>query len=56
MRYQVTINIDEVDDTDVMRGNIDSHQVVVLSDYEEAMERWNKTILVVENDKDRGRW
>lgn len=47
MRYQVSIDIDEVDD-DGMRNNIDSHQIVLLSDSAEAVKVWNWTIGLIE--------
>jgi hypothetical protein len=46
--YRVTINIDQIDDATGAPENIDVHQVVTLTDHDQAMKIWNWVITMVE--------
>jgi hypothetical protein len=48
MNYRVTIDIEEIDHETDRGVNIDSHQVVMLSDHEQAMKIWNWVIDTIE--------
>ena len=48
MLYRVSINIDEIDDATGSPVNIDVHQVVTLTDHDQAMKIWNWIVELVE--------